>query len=773
MKTPGILAYYRALVIILLFLVPFNPGCLSQALDTPPLEWKKVGNTAFPIPPKHHPRLYLNPKEVYQLESRFSDPVLMPLVEAMKDDAKAIPQARIEWDAMQFLMHRDEKLGRPVIKAAIAFLRETELGKQNDAARVTGRAMVTGALVYDWLYPVITPDEKQIIIQELIRLAKTLECGYPPVRQGNITSHSSESFIMCDMLSAGIAIYDEFPEMYELAAARFFGEMLPARNWFYNGHAHHQGDSYGFVRFGWDLYPLFIFDRMGVKSVYNPEQQFVPYYFIYASRPDGSLMRSGDTFLHSWNKPGTTWPMGETGLLTASYYRDGIVMDQYMKSAGSGDKPKNRLFMFLWWNTGVKTTPVNTLPLTKYFGNPFGWMIARTGWDENAVIAEMKINEYNFVNHQHLDAGSFQVYYRAPLATESGLYKGSDGEYGSMHNLNYYKRTIAHNSLLIYDPSETFRQNHGNDGGQRLPNGRSEAADLNTLFTKGYKTGEILAHDAVPEPRTPVFSYLKGDITPAYSEKVSGVKRSFVFVNLGNAEVPAALIVFDKVVSVNPDFKKFWLLHSISEPVIHGNEAIITQTGYNGTGKLINTCLLPESENAEFTPVGGPGKEFWVFGINYANNPEMGESNCYENAAWRMEISPKMPEKENYFLNVMQIMDENASKYAVERIDTDKLVGVPIANHQVFFSKNHESISNQAAFPVKGTGKVSVFVSDLDPGKWRLLRNNVEFIPEITVKENSGVIAFDGTQGNYVLEKMVRPEEQVSSSLPRGTKVDK
>jgi hypothetical protein len=31
-------------------------------------------------------------------------------------------------------------------------------------------------------------------------------------------------------------------------------------------------------------------------------------------------------------------------------------------------------------------------------------MVARTGWDESAVIAEMKVNEYNFVNRQHLDA---------------------------------------------------------------------------------------------------------------------------------------------------------------------------------------------------------------------------------------------------------------------------------------------------------------------------------------------------------------------------------
>ena len=105
-----------------------------------------------------------------------------------------------------------------------------------------------------------------------------------------------------------------------------------------------------------------------------------------------------------------------------------------------------------------------------------------TGWGEDAVIAEMKINEYNFVNHQHLDAGAFQIYYRGALAQDSGMYNGSSGGYGSPHCMNYSWRSIAHNTLLVYDPTEVFgKSGYGNDGGQRLPNGRSEARSLEVL----------------------------------------------------------------------------------------------------------------------------------------------------------------------------------------------------------------------------------------------------------------------------------------------------
>ena len=73
---------------------------------------------------------------------------------------------------------------------------------------------------------------------------------------------------MRDMLSAGVAIYDEFPEMYRAAAHRIFRYLAPARNWWYPGGAFHQGTAYSETRFSSDLYPLWIFDRMGAGVPY-------------------------------------------------------------------------------------------------------------------------------------------------------------------------------------------------------------------------------------------------------------------------------------------------------------------------------------------------------------------------------------------------------------------------------------------------------------------------------------------------------------------------
>ena len=67
------------------------------------------------------------------------------------------------------------------------------------------------------------------------------------------------------------------------------------------------------------------------------------------------------------------------------------------------------IYELLWRDYTLKGKSPADLPLTRYSGTPYGWMIARTGWDANSVIAEMKINEQFVGNHQHMDGGSFQI----------------------------------------------------------------------------------------------------------------------------------------------------------------------------------------------------------------------------------------------------------------------------------------------------------------------------------------------------------------------------
>jgi len=706
-------------------------------------------------PPREHPRLYLRARDLSSVRQRMSNPALQPVWQELQAEAKRNTQVRIELDALHYLLGHDEALARRTVEDALSLVRRI---KGDNASRTVGRMMVTAAIVYDWCYPVLTAEQKQFFVAETVEMAKKLECGYPPDKGSFLVGHPGEFMVQRDMLSAGVAIYDEFPEMYRLAAGRFFSSHLPARNWFYPGHAHPMGTGYADIRFTSDMYPLFIFDRMGAGNVFNPEQHYVPYEWIYEHRPDGQYMRVGD---------GQNWPTYFGTLLCASYYHDGYLLSNYLRPPGTpaavvfgflthdpGDKERirdDKIFEFLWRDADLKPLPLTDLPLAHYSGFPFGWMQARTGWDDSSVLADMRVNIINFTGHEHEDAGSFELYYKGPLTLHTGVYQGVNGGYGSPHHSNYYQRTIAHNSLLIYDPDEKFSGGRANDGGQRLPNQRREPVDLQALVKGDYKTGEVLGQGWGPDAKSPDYTYLKGDLTAAYSAKVRQVQRSFVFLNLGSGAVPAALVVFDRVVSANPSFTKYWLLHSITEPVVDGNTTAITLSTGKWNGKLTNTTLLPAPDNTHIEKVGGPGKEFWVFGKNYPNATDPPD---LETGAWRIELSPKQPSATDLFLNVLQVMDPGRSTpLATEKIESPGVVGVRVSDRVVLFNSGGGRTAEPVSFTVRGNGNLRFVIADRAEGTWQVSRDGRIVEPAVKVTADAGTLYFEGPPGSYNLHR--------------------
>jgi hypothetical protein len=728
---------------------------LAQPSPVRDAKLMQVEGVSVPAPPSEHPRLYLRARDIPDLKRRMEHPVLKPVWEQMQAAAKRYPSIRLEVDALRYLAGGDSELGRRTVADALTALESATFDHSiQDITRPIGRLMVTGAVAYDWCYPLLTSEQKDRFLKQFLRLAHELECGYPPPQRGWVTGHGSEWMVMRDMLSAGVAIYDEFPEMYRVAAHRIFRYLAPARNWWYPGGAFHQGTSYSETRFSSDLYPLWIFDRMGAGNVYNPAQQFVPYQWIYMRRPDLQLLRSGD---------GQSRAPKLRSLLVASYYGDGYVLADYLKQPGVD--PMSQLFELLWRDPDLKPREIADLPLARYMGFPYGWMVARTGWGNDSAIAEMKVNVYNFVNHQHLDAGAFQIYYKGPLAVDSGLYEGNDGGYGSPHHVNYAKRTIAHNTLLIYDPEEQSASRPRelrNDGGQRLPNNWREPGTLEDLLNPadGYKTGEVLGQGFGPDPIRPAYAYLKGDITEAYSKKVRQVRRAFVFLNLGGT-TRAALIVFDRVVSANAAFKKYWLLHSMEQPAVVGNTSTISLSERGWTGKLVNTTLLPEAGNAEIEKVGGPGKEFWVFGQNFPNQIARGNPKDFEVGAWRVEISPAKASEEDLLLNVLQVMDRGVEKpLPVERLDAGAFVGVRLGDWAVFFNKSADRFAGPVSFsvgaPTSRPATLHCLVTDLAEGSWRVSRNGRVILPAASVTRDSGTLLFDAPAGSFELRALYK-----------------
>ena len=752
--------------------------------------WKEIDGVTVPLPPKEHPRVFVRSEEIpalkIRMERKEGKSILQKLQKASvprtpEEEAAETDRgfryyakmrgltSKVQLQALDYLVNRDASVAREAITSMLDTLKKTHFGTKNDLSRASGSMLLVGGMVYDWCYDQFTPEERQAYVDEFVRICHTMECHYPPKRTEPIAGHSSEWMILRDMLSCGIAIYDEYPDMYHHVITMMYEDYIPVRNYTYKGHNYHQGSSYFNVRFTNDLNSLWILDKMGAGAIYDPAQQYVLYDMIYRRRPDGQVMPAGDCNPAPRKRPQS---FSQPAMLAASYYHDPYIAYEYERKPDT--EPHMLMLELLWRDFDLKGKEPSDLPLTRFSGTPYGWMIARTGWGQNSVVAEMKVNEQFYGNHQHMDGGAFQIYYRGPLAIDSGSYQGSAGGYNSPHNKNYFKRTIAHNSLLVYDPSEKFAcWNYGggdktefatNDGGQRMPGDRWDTCrSFENLLSEDYTVGKTLAHGFGPDVNAPEYSYLKGDITKAYTSKVKDVRRSFVFLNLepkGNADlnpegaatdIPAVMIVYDHVVSADPAFRKYWLLHSIEEPQTGTQEFTVARTKDGDTGKLHCSVLLPE---ADVTKVGGPGKEFWVFGENYPNAATTRPDPCNERGEWRVEVTPKTAAAEDCFLTVIQVMDNTVASLPVLRIDGDNVIGAAVCGRVVMFRRDSGQLSEAFSFEVpKSAGKkVKVLLTDLAEGAWTIKRNDKVFKTDVTVTSEEGCIYFDAAPGQYCVE---------------------
>ncbi|PYI57309.1 heparin/heparin-sulfate lyase HepB [Paenibacillus flagellatus] len=761
----------------------------SAAADAAPAEtiYPNPYNKPAITPPAHvHPRVFVRSEHIPKIKENLTKGTMPAVWQRVVANAGTdvvvgtLNPTVVKSNALLYLIDGNITAGH---KAVNQLLHYFAAGIFPSDSREIGEIIFTAALVYDWCYPLMNDDQRLTIRLMVAQIGKQMEIGYPPLGQGAVTGHGSEAQLLRDLLSFGIASYDENPNLYEIAAGRFFDEFVPVRNFEYESGMTSQGNSYGLFRFQWDLNALWLFDRLGYGNVFSPKQQYVPYSWLYARRPDGQLLRRGDDFTSLFTAPGQYFKDSPlTIFLSSAYYKDPYLRNEFVRQVNYG-AAIDPIYMVLFNDPDldVLAKSERDLPLTRFFGYPHGSMIARTNWEgsvnSNSVVAEMNIGTYNFVNHAHEDAGSFQLYYKGALAIPSGVYEGTKGGYASDHDFNYHKRTIAHNAMLVNDPNEQFRsgaRSFENDGGQRFPNNLGEAATLAELLNpaKGYEVARVLNQAVGSDAATPDFSYIKGDLTKAYTSKVTDYKRSMVFLNLKNNVHPAALLVFDRVSAAQPDFKKTWLLHSIEEPELTGNTQVMKNEkgGYNG--KLVNTTLLPSGNAADIRKEGGPGREFIVNGTNYPNAPKSAGV-AAEPGSWRIEISPSQPAATDTFLNVMQVSDSEGgpAPLAVEQINGDKVVGAQISDRVVLFAKDGQPVNDELIFEIPGSDSgLYVLVTDLAAGYWTVQRQGSQpSAVQYEVLADKGILYFQGDAGTYTLTRSAvrtMPEAPVVPNIP-------
>ena len=531
--------------------------------------------------------------------------------------------------------------------------------------------------------------------------------------------------------------------------------------------------------------------------------------YLYKVLPDGSTARDDDNefphlhavdsvvlgyAVHRFKDPFAAWMLQRSGWLPERWripvleflWREDTVVPRDPAAASALELPRERLF------PGI------------------GHVVLRDGWGPDATWIEFSCGPY-FAKHDHLDTNQFVIYHRGYLALDTGA---DYTETESPHYLNYYRRTVAHNTMLVYEPGETFFWGENlwpaaNDGGQRMDSSRfwnSVRSLEDWRHTRDlWDRGRIEAFDPVPGR----YTYVRGDGTHAYHpSKVERFVRDLVW--LPRARV---LLVLDRVRSVNPAYRKAWLLHGVSEPKVEGGGAgkPIGQGGISyanariftfedGNGKLRVHSLLPAERDV--IARGGQGWEFWTPGDEHGGRwgsgqdwpldppgggplPEdpylkkmwktfwgddlarLSPSNrrAVVPGAWRIEVSPREAARDDVFLNVLEIGDRGAAPRRIDPVVQAKgLAGAVIADETtVLFSTGSAALAEgEATLPDTPTARL--LLAGLAPGASYDLQLTSGFAPgapvwRLTAEANdAGVLetAWNGKNGRLRIRQLER-----------------
>jgi len=358
--------------------------------------------------------------------------------------------------------------------------------------------------------------------------------------------------------------------------------------------------------------------------------------------------------------------------ILVSHYRDdplGPALQAFNHTTPRASVGNNAYMDLLFRDETLPVGNVADLPLSHLSPGP-GYVYARSDWTESATLFFFKCGD-RFTAHQHLDNGHFLIARHELLAGDGGHYD----DFVSPHVANYYVRSIAHNTLLIKDPAETWPDirkggaTTGNDGGQHHDWPHHNGAVVDVAQWQAGRAMYDIADLTWFEDDGRVLR-VTGDFTRSYrAAKVTRCVRSIAYIR------PGTFVICDWVSATSPDFAKTWLLQAVKPPVETPQGLQLT----NGPGRLHVQTLLP----ADHTVRVAAGDTLYAYdGQTFLPNRDTGPQ-----PEARIEISPKVPARDDVFCHVLTATDANVETVpqATVRQDGETLL-VTVGGRTLTFS---------------------------------------------------------------------------------------
>ncbi|MCF6177585.1 MAG: heparinase II/III family protein [Victivallaceae bacterium] len=495
--------------------------------------------------------------------------------------------------------------------------------------------LLSMAFVYDWLNDKLSTSEKDILRDSMVAHIQQLERYITsPLFSGGHSRYGNTT-----ILGALLAMHGEYgtyntycSDMLDAVVDNWENGFNPFQAWVASKGGYHMGWAYspGYL----EANPYLFWKSATGESWGDTWRKELAYFWVYGIRGDGSMPAGGDAGSLGFTDDARAICLA-SAKLGNSYAAD------FADNIGLGLYGADHLWRILFMNgesNNINYSNVTALGKAKEFGKS-GYVIARDKWnDPNTTHLVFKSSSFYSRNHHHKDQNSIVLNYKGPLLIDSGSYDS----YGSSHWVNYYTRTIAHNTLVVFDAAESFYDSVAtpvsNDGGQKYP-----AYYDSPVGCDPYTLDDILNYSKFQLGGISSFSqtaeqcYMKGDASKAYSsDKLETYTRevTMIYEDQNNNDQPS-INIKDHVV-LNKSLTPKILFHSVTEPVVDGNGQWFEIENVNG-GAVRVELIAPAG--AVINVVGGFGYEFMVNGINYLPTYYAPT----EPGVWRVEISPSGP----------------------------------------------------------------------------------------------------------------------------------
>lgn len=675
--------------------------------------------------------------------------------------------AVIQAKAMRYLFTELDEHGYEAIAMMLNYMKSLDLKWINsDQCREFGLIIYTAACVYDWCYGLLDEKTKFLFtsaVEHKMLRGNTedtvhstyggikTEMGFPPSRQGAVSGHGSEFQLQRDYLSYAIAIYDEIPSWWEFIGYRFFSEYVPTRRMYYATGMYPQGMScYAPWRYLGDLYGAWLIMGLTGKSPYSYDMARVVHSFAANETVDKGMFPSGDA-----NRTSMHTMTAFSGVLTAHLYEDAtsLAIAKWLEYGYStftyGVANVTPTEFFICVSGGVEPIRDHHDGLDKilYHDGYLGQLITRNSWEKDAAVTFAKIGQRTTSNHDHQDAGHFQIYYKGLLTTDEGVYSG----YGTPQWAYFHQGSVGHNCLLVENPAlidtepsydeskrltNAFR--YWYCGGQIRPH--TEARDYTEWLDGSFERAELrgVRWGFEDDGDTPKYSYISGELTKSYpKDTVDFVSRSMLTAYTKNPEIPMLFFVCDRITAKSPDFKKTFVLQAPADaPTVDGKTVTLTAGG----GKLTLTSLL-----------GGDRIE--AIGGSPETNAMIRGNQCMEvkTPYWgRVEISPSLGSKSDTLLQVMYVSDRDSNAALTPMLVKSKcgdFVGASAGGVTALFSTEKQFQKTKLCFDAP---EGQVYVAGLTSGKWTVAVDGKPLCQR-RVRVEEGILEFTAPGGEITL----------------------